>query len=124
MEFCATKPSARLRSSRYHEPRLGRKAALGPHVIRGVAWSGGKDVTSVRVSTNAAPPGDSRDCSSRTPYSWRLWELPWRPAAAGSYTLMARATDTGGAAQPFAYDFDLNGYEVNHVQPVKVDVSG
>jgi len=41
---------------------------------------------------------------------------------AGAYTLMARATDTSGAVQPFAYDLDLNGFEVNHVQPVRVEV--
>lgn len=37
--------------------------------------------------------------------------------------LMARATDTSGTAQPFAYDLDLNGFEVTQVQAVRVEVS-
>jgi hypothetical protein len=36
---------------------------------------------------------------------------------------MARATDTAGSSQPFAYDLDLQGFEVNHVQPVEVEVT-
>lgn len=105
-------------------PASGAKLSAGPNVIRGVAWSGGKDVRSVRVSTNAGATWQfARLLDQHTPYSWRMWEMPWQPAAAGSYTLMARATDTSGAAQPFAYDFDLNGYEVNQVQPLKVDVA-
>jgi len=35
---------------------------------------------------------------------------------------MARATDTSGMAQPFAYDLDLNGFEVSQVQPMTVQV--
>ncbi len=56
-------------------------------------------------------------------YSWRLWELPWSVSAPGSYTLMARATDKSGAVQPFAYDRDLNGFQVSQVQSVQVEVA-
>lgn len=52
-----------------------------------------------------------------------MWEFPWQATAPGTYTLMARTTDTSGAAQPFGYDLDLNGFEVNQVQPVRVEVS-
>ena len=105
-------------------PASGARLAAGPHVIRGVAWSGGKDVTSVRVSNDGGVTWRfARLLDPHSPYSWRLWEVPWRPDAAGSYTLMARATDTSGAAQPFAYDLDLNGFEVNHVQSVKIEVT-
>jgi len=56
-------------------------------------------------------------------YAWRFWEFPWRVTQPGSYTLMARATDTSGAVQPFAYDLDSGGFAVNQVQPVKVEVT-
>jgi DMSO/TMAO reductase YedYZ molybdopterin-dependent catalytic subunit len=105
-------------------PAPGARLSIGAQVIRGVAWSGGKDVTSVRVTTDAGATWQfARLLDPHAPYAWRLWELPWRPSAPGSHTLMARATDTSGAAQPLAYDFDLNGFEVNQVQAVKVEVT-
>ncbi len=55
-------------------------------------------------------------------YAWRFWQMSWTVTTPGSYTLMARATDTSGMAQPFAYDLDLNGFEVSQVQPVTVQV--
>ena len=59
---------------------------------------------------------------NESPYAWRQWEFPWEVREPGTFTLMARATDTSGAAQPFAYDLDKNGFAVNHVQPVTVEV--
>ncbi len=104
-----------------HEP--GQKIAAGEHVIRGFAWSGGKDITSVHVSTDGGATWRlARLLAPHAPYAWRLWELPWRATVTGTYTLMARAADTSGSAQPFAYDLDLNGFEVNHVQPVRIEV--
>lgn len=99
---------------------------IGAHAIRGAAWSGGKDIASVQVSTDGGATWrfarllDAGQDDS--PYSWRQWELPWEVRKPGTYTLMARATDTSGAAQPFAYDLDRNGYVVNQVQPVIVQV--
>jgi DMSO/TMAO reductase YedYZ molybdopterin-dependent catalytic subunit len=105
-------------------PAPDARLGLGAHMIRGVAWSGGKDVASVRVSTDGGATWRvARLLEQHAPYAWRLWELPWRAAAAGSHTLMARAADTSGAAQPFAYDFDLNGFEVNQVQALRVEVT-
>ena len=105
-------------------PAPGARLDLGVHVIRGVAWSGGNDIASVRVTTDGGATWRfARLLEPHTVYAWRLWELPWQPTAAGGHTLMARATDTSGTAQPFAYDLDLNGFEVNHVQSVKVDLA-
>lgn len=104
-------------------PGPGERLAAGAQLIRGVAWSGGKDVTSVRVATDGGVTWRfARLLDPHAVYAWRLWELPWQPTA-GSYTLMARATDTSGAVQPFGYDVDLNGFEVNQVQSVKVEVT-
>ena len=86
--------------------------------------SGGKDIASVRVSADGGKTWQfARLLEPHDTYAWRLWEYPWRVAAPGSYTLMARATDTSGVAQPFAYDLDLNGFEVSQVQPVTVEVA-
>jgi DMSO/TMAO reductase YedYZ molybdopterin-dependent catalytic subunit len=104
-------------------PSDGERLPIGTHRITGAAWSGGKDITSVRVSTDGGTTWQvARLLEPHATYAWRLWEWPWQVTAAGTYTFMARATDTSGAAQPFAYDRDLNGYEVSHVQPVRVEV--
>ena len=104
-------------------PEAGEKLSAGTHRIIGAAWSGGKDVASVQVSTDGGRTWRfARLLEPQATYAWRLWEFPWQVAQPGTYTLMARATDTSGATQPFAYDLDLNGFEVNHVQPVPVQV--
>ena len=99
---------------------------VGAHTIQGAAWSGGKDIASVQVSTDGGATWrfarllDAGENDS--PYAWRQWELQWEVREPGTYTLMARATDTSGTAQPFAYDLDKNGFAVNQVQPVTVKV--
>lgn len=95
--------------------------------IRGAAWSGGRDIASVEVSTDGGASWRFANLLPRSEhgsvYAWRQWELVWQPSEPGTHVLMARATDTGGRAQPFAYDFDRNGFAVNHVQPVEVEVT-
>jgi DMSO/TMAO reductase YedYZ molybdopterin-dependent catalytic subunit len=104
-------------------PDASEKLAVGAQRITGAAWSGGKDITSVQVSVDGGKTWRfARLLEPHATYAWRLWELPWQVAEAGTYTLMARATDTSGAAQPFAYDLDLNGSQVHQVQSVKVEV--
>lgn len=104
-------------------PEPGEKLPIGIHRIVGAAWSGGKDIASLQVSADGGATWQfARLLAPQATYAWRLWEFPWTVSQAGSYTLMARATDTSGAAQPFAYDLDLNGFEVSQVQPVRVEV--
>ncbi len=101
----------------------GAKLAVGSHSIMGVAWSGGRDIASVQVSTDGGGTWHfARLMEPQATYAWRMWELPWQVEKPGTYTLMARATDTSGASQPFGYDLDLNGFEVNQIQPVRVEV--
>jgi DMSO/TMAO reductase YedYZ molybdopterin-dependent catalytic subunit len=105
-------------------PAADAKLTVGTHTVAGVAWSGGKDITSVQVSTDGGRTwGFAQLVESQAIYAWRFWEFAWRVAQPGSYTLMARATDTSGASQPLAYDLDLGGFAVSQVQPVKVEVS-
>ncbi len=105
-------------------PAAGASLTMAPQRIWGAAWSAGRDIASVQVSTDGGQSWRLAELGEgHGAYSWRLWELAWRPAAPGRFTLMARATDTAGSAQPFAYDLDLQGFEVNHIQPVAVEVA-
>src|SRR3989454_849917 len=105
-------------------PAADAKLAVGTHTVAGVAWSGGKDIASVQVSTDGGRAWSlAQLVESPAIYAWRFWEFTWRVTRPGSYTLMARATDASGATQPFAYDLDLGGFAVNQVQPVPVELT-
>ena len=105
-------------------PAADAKLTVGTHTVAGAAWSGGKDIVSVQVSADGGRTwGFAQLVESPAMYAWRFWEFPWRVTQPGSYTLMARATDTSGAVQPFAYDLDSGGFAVNQVQPIKVEVT-
>ena len=105
-------------------PAVDEKLTVGTHTVAGAAWSGGKDIASVQVSTDGGRTwGFAQLVVPAATYAWRFWEFTWRVTQPGSYTLMARATDTSGAAQPFAYDLDSGGFAVNQIQPVRVEVS-
>src|SRR5207249_8308277 len=105
-------------------PAADAKLAVGTHTVAGVAWSGGKDIASVQVSTDGGRAWSlAQLVESPAIYAWRFWEFTWRATRPGSYTLMARATDARGATQPFAYDVELGGFGVNQVESVVVEVS-
>jgi len=50
------------------------------------------------------------------------FSAPWRPAKAGTYTLMAKATNGIGDSQPFEGLWNPAGYLWNKVQPLAVTV--
>ncbi|HET6213140.1 MAG TPA: sulfite oxidase [Micromonosporaceae bacterium] len=103
----------------------GAQLASGQeHVLRGRSWSGNGHIRQVEVSADggatwrrALPAGPS------TPRTWLRWELPWRPAAPGAYTVRARATDVTGATQPDVTPFNALGYLFGAVVPHPVTVT-
>ncbi len=89
--------------------------------IRGAAWAGEAEVDKVEVSTDAGRTWSAATLLGRpVPFCWRLWELKWRPAAAGKYVLLARATDKRGRKQATARDPGRRNYVISHVRPVPV----
>jgi len=103
-------------------PADGAGVGSGPVRIHGAAWAGESPLAKVDVSTDSGrswrPATLGRD---KARYAWRLWELTWTPPGPGSYVLMARATDTAGATQPLAEDWNPSGYLYNVVQQVRVE---
>jgi hypothetical protein len=95
-----------------------------PLTIRGVAWSGDSGpVVAVDVSTDTGrswkPASLAR--GQETQFGWRQWEYAWTPERDAYYTIMARARDKGGNAQPFAQEWNPSGYGWNVVPRVRVD---
>lgn len=104
-------------------PAEGEKVPAGRATVWGWAWAGEGELTGIDVSTDGGqtwkpaafvPPWDR--------YAWRKWTYDW-DAAAGSHTLMARATDSLGRVQPTSRAFNRLGYRWNVIHAVKVDVA-
>lgn len=78
-----------------------RRADVGRATwIAGVAWSGGRGISRVEVSTDGGSTWD--EAMLRTPinrFSWTLWAYRWTPEASGETVVVCRATDGEGDTQ-------------------------
>ena len=89
--------------------------------LTGRSWSGHGRIRTVRVSTDGGATW--RRPRLRPGGAWTRWELPWRPPAAGSYELLARATDETGYRQPDVARYNTLGYLFDGVVRHPVTVS-
>jgi DMSO/TMAO reductase YedYZ molybdopterin-dependent catalytic subunit len=101
-----------------------RIAAGASYLIHGAAWTGKADIAKVDVSADGGQTWNTAKLlGSQTRYAWRLWEYHWTaPAQPGSYTLLARATDTRGNTQEMQRQPDRENYLINHILPVPITV--
>jgi DMSO/TMAO reductase YedYZ molybdopterin-dependent catalytic subunit len=92
--------------------------------VHGAAWTSDGDITKVELSTDGgATWTEAKLLGKSDPNAWRLWEFNWHtPAAAGTQTLIARATDSVGRTQPVHRDPDRGTYMINHLLPITVEV--
>lgn len=92
--------------------------------IAGFAWAGDDEIRRVDISMDNgrtwAPAELGRD---RARFAWRQFEYIWRPADAGSYVVLSRATDSRGAVQPIVPEWNPAGYIWNAVDQVRVNVA-
>lgn len=99
----------------------------GASEVRGVAWTGGDArIAQVEVSVDAGQTWTKAELLGEDlPYAWRQWRLNWTPPRAGTYTVMARATDTRGAVQPIGESpWNPSGYQWNAADAITVTVKG
>lgn len=78
-----------------------RRARAGSAIwIAGVAWAGVRGIRRVEVSTDrGASWQDAELHRPLSPWAWTQWGHRWTPARPGSYHVLCRATDGGGALQ-------------------------
>jgi hypothetical protein len=51
-----------------------------------------------------------------------MWEYLWEAAAAGRYTILARARSAGGHIQPMEHESLNGGYLIHHARPLVVTI--
>jgi len=89
--------------------------------LTGRAWSGAGPIRRVDVSLDGGRtwrPAELEDPRGRAPRSgpadngtgWTRWSVRWRAPRAGSYELLARATDRAGRRQPLVTPYNAQGY--------------
>jgi DMSO/TMAO reductase YedYZ molybdopterin-dependent catalytic subunit len=87
--------------SRFDFPYYDQAIKFQPAItLKGIAFGGDRGVTRVEVSTD----GGSAWNEAKIDYpgsliTWALWSYDWRPARAGEYKLVVRATDGTGTLQ-------------------------
>lgn len=92
------------------------------HELVGVAFSGEAGIERVEVSVDGgATWSPARLDGPSTPYGFRVFRFPWKPAA-GRHVLACRATDSNGAVQPESPVWNPSGYLYNAIDRVTVSV--
>lgn len=103
-------------------PAEGQTLQPGPVELWGWAWSAGHGVARVEVSADAgATWGEAELGPEMGPFAWRRFSFGWR-ATPGRHTLLARAVDGRGVAQPDEAVWNLRGYLNNALHRVEVTV--
>jgi DMSO/TMAO reductase YedYZ molybdopterin-dependent catalytic subunit len=98
-------------------------SANSKYDVRGAAWTAAGVVTKVEISCDGGKSWSEATLNGdATENAWRLWEFEWVAPAPGSYTLMARATDSRGRVQPLERNADANNYMISHCLPIEVEV--
>lgn len=95
-----------------------------PVTIRGFTFSGAPDIAKVEVSDDGGASWKAAELGKEhDPHAWRLWSYAWRPSAAGTVTLHARATDSRGSVQPKDAVWNPSGYFYNAWPAVEIEVT-
>jgi DMSO/TMAO reductase YedYZ molybdopterin-dependent catalytic subunit len=89
--------------------------------VKGIAWDAGYGIQSVDVSIDAGKSWRSATLGQDLgKYSFRPWSYRFTPAHAGTYAVMAKATNRIGGTQTFQLNFNPAGYHNNVVQLVNL----
>ncbi|MEO1679534.1 MAG: sulfite oxidase [Pseudomonadota bacterium] len=92
--------------------------------VRGHAWSGDRSVGKVEISTDFGSTWmDAQLDAPVNSGAWQNWRANVTFPKAGYYEVWARATDSEGAMQPFAIDWNPKGYLNNTMHRVGVRAS-
>jgi sulfite oxidase len=105
-------------------PNDGATAKAGSAVkVSGFAWAGEANISKVDISLDNGQTWQSAKLGKdQAKFTWRQFEFEWKPSEAGSYLVMARATDDKGRQQPVAAQWNPSGYLYNVIDRIRVNV--
>jgi len=104
-------------------PLDGAVVAPGPMTIAGFAWAGETAIAKVEVSTdNGATWQPATLAGSAVPYAWRRFEFTFTATTQETRTILSRATDASGHAQPVVPQWNPSGYLWNAPDQIRVEV--
>ena len=105
-------------------PNDGATVKAGSAVkVSGFAWAGEANITKVDISLDNGQTWQAAKLGKeQAKFTWRQFEFEWKPTDAGSYLVMARATDDKGRQQPVAVQWNPSGYLYNVIDRIRVNV--
>jgi len=99
------------------EPGNGGTLPAGIVAVRGAAYAGEAGIETVDISVDDGRTWKAASLIGlKETYAWRHWEYLWDVRQAGTYTIMARATDTRGQQQPETAHWNVLGYGNNGIR--------
>lgn len=103
----------------------GQQVAVGRAFdVRGIAWDGGRGIVGVDVSADGGRTWSAAVLGQDLGrFSFRSFSLAVTPSAAGSMTVMARATNRAGATQTSELIANPAGYHHNVIQRVVINAA-
>jgi sulfite oxidase len=106
------------------QPVQDETLPAGPVTILGAAYAGESDIESLEVSVdNGKTWAPAVFIGPHEPFAWRQWQFVWEASEKGSFTIMARATDSEGHQQPMNAFWNFLGYGNNGVTEHAVTVN-
>jgi DMSO/TMAO reductase YedYZ molybdopterin-dependent catalytic subunit len=108
----------------FTSPESEARLAVGQTCpLEGIAFDGGNGIRQVQISIDGGPTWREADLGKDLGrFSFRRWQLAWRPERIGQYRLLARATNQAGETQPLAAGWNRSGYMRNVVEELIVQV--
>jgi len=105
------------------QPLKGEELGPGTVVILGAAYAGESDVERVEVSLDQGKTwAAAQFIGPHEQFAWRQWQYIWEAREKGEFTLMSRAIDAQGNAQPMNAAWNVLGYGNNGVEEHAVTV--
>jgi sulfite oxidase len=104
-------------------PLDGAVVAPGRVAVAGFAWAGEVDIARVDVSTDAGATWQAARLTGQAEkFAWRRFEFDFDATRPEAYTILSRATDARGAAQPIAPQWNPSGYLWNAPDQIRIEV--
>lgn len=104
-------------------PLEGAVVAPGPITVAGFAWAGETAIAKVEVSTdNGATWQPAKLTGSAVAYAWRRFEFAFTATKQETRTILSRATDASGNAQPVVPQWNPSGYLWNAPDQIRIEV--